>query len=125
MLVFQGRRWRNVEPVATSAERKAENEGTFRDANERLEEGARRLISADDTSVVPFICECPRPECKQVVLLTLGEYESVRAVPERGIAAHAHEDPDIERIVAQNDRFIVTEKLGTAGEVHRDNDPRR
>ena len=65
--------------MTTPAERKALNEGTFRDANEELERGARELVDADDTSLVPFICECPRPDCVQVVLVTLAEYEDVRA----------------------------------------------
>src|SRR4051794_25025454 len=46
--------------MTTSAERKALNEGTFREANERLERVARDLVDADDASLVPFLCECPR-----------------------------------------------------------------
>jgi hypothetical protein len=70
--------------MTSSAERKALNEGTFRDANERLEQAARELVGADDDSFVPFLCECPRQECMGVVLLTLAEYEQVRARPEQG-----------------------------------------
>jgi hypothetical protein len=111
--------------VTTSAERKALNQGTFREANERLEQVARDLIDADDASLVPFLCECPRRECMAVVLTTLAEYEQVRAVPEQGLARIGHEDPSIEHIVARNDRFLVTKKVGAAGEVHRETDPRQ
>ena len=110
--------------MATSAERKALNEGAFRLANERLEQGARELIGADDASLVPFLCECPKTDCTRVVLLTLVEYETVRALPAGGLAVPGHEDPEIERVVEQNDRFVMTEKFGEAGQVHVDTDPR-
>ncbi len=110
--------------MAISAERKARNEGVFREANERLEAGAQDLLAGDDASRVPFICECPRPECKEIVLMTLAEYERARATPETGMAAVGHEDPTIERVVEENDRFVLTEKFGAAGEVHRQTDPR-
>lgn len=73
---------------------------------------------------MPFVCECPNRECREVVLLTLGEYERVRAESELGIGAHGHEDLEIERVVEQNDRFVVTQKVGRAGAVHRQTDPR-
>ena len=111
--------------MTTSVERKTRNEGRFREANERLDRGARELVGADDSSsCVPFLCECPRPECTEVVLLSLGEYEQVRSHPAQGLAAIGHEDGEIERVVAQNERFIVTEKVGRAGELHRETDPR-
>ena len=110
--------------MSTSAERKAKNEGTFRAANEHLSEGARDLLGGDDAEPVPFICECPTPECTEIVLLTLPEYEYVRARGERGLAALGHDHADVERIVEQNDRFVVTEKFGLAGEVHDEADPR-
>ncbi len=65
------------------------------------------------------------PECREIVLMTLDEYEHVRARGERGLAAVGHNDPAIEQVVARNDRFVVTEKFGRAGEVHRETDPRR
>lgn len=111
--------------MATRAERKALNEGTFRNANEHLEQRARELVGADDDSFVPFLCECPREGCMQPVLLTLAEYERVRAVGEQGLAALGHEDLSIEHVVMQNDRFVLTKKFGRAGEVHRETDTRR
>ena len=111
--------------MTTPAERKALNEGTFREANEALERGARELIGADDDSLVPFICECPNPGCTQVVLVTLSEYEDVRSEGEFGLAVPGHEDPSIEHVVARNDRFVTTEKFGEAGDVHQGTDPRQ
>lgn len=110
--------------MATAAERKAENEGTFRNANERLNDGARNVLEGDATGRVPFLCECPRMECMEIVLLTLSEYEQVRSGGERGIAALGHDDPTIERVIDRTDRFLITEKFGVAGEVHQEGDPR-
>jgi hypothetical protein len=110
--------------VTTPAERKALNEGAFRDANESLERGAHEVLQGDDGSLVPFLCECPRLDCTQVVLLTLAEYEQVRARGEQGLAALGHEDLAIERVVDQNDRFVTTAKFGEAGDVHAGRDPR-
>jgi hypothetical protein len=110
--------------MATPVDRKALNEGTFRSANEKLDQGARALLPPGDDALVPFICECPRVECKSVVMLTLAEYEEVRSTGEGGLAAVGHEDLSIERVVAQNDRFVTTEKFGRAGDIHAGGDPR-
>ena len=111
-------------PVTTPDERKALNETTFRRANDTIEKRAAALLGEDEPSPVPFLCECPRRDCTQVVLVTFREYEGVRADPRHGLAASGHEDPEIERIVERNDRFLVTEKLGRAGEVVVEQDPR-
>ena len=110
--------------MTTPAERKALNEATFRDANETLEQRAQELVDADDEDLVPFLCECPTLRCTQVVLLRLDEYAHVRARPEQGLAALGHEDLSIERVVSQNERCVLTAKMGLAGEMHRETDPR-
>ena len=110
--------------MTTSDERKALNEGVFRDANESLERGVVELIGVDDGRRVPFLCECPRMDCTQVVLLTLDEYEQVRSGSRRGLAALGHDDPEVETVVARNERCVTTEKFGRAGEVHAEKDER-
>jgi hypothetical protein len=108
----------------TPAERKAINEGAFRQANEKLQRAANDLDFRTD-SLIPFLCECPRQECREIVMLTLREYEEVRSNGRRGLAAVGHEDRSIERVLAQNNRFVTTEKFGEAGDVHAEGDPRR
>ena len=109
--------------MASPEERKALNEATFRSANEVLEGKATAIVD-DVHGPLPFLCECPRLDCTDVVLATLGEYEEVRSGPSRGIAATGHEDPDVENVVAWTDRFVVTEKVGRAGEVFAEMDRR-
>ena len=99
-----------------AAERKGVNEARFREANEQLDAAAQDLLAAEDESVVPFLCECPRLDCTQVVLVRLSEYAEVRSHERRGFAADGHEDLTIERIVAKNERFTVTEKFGAAAD---------
>ena len=110
--------------MATSPERKALNEGTFRDANEHIEQKAVELVGVEDEQFVPFLCECPNMDCTEVALLTLKEYENVRSGSRQGLAVLGHEDPTIERVLERNERFVMTEKFGRAGEVHADNDDR-
>jgi hypothetical protein len=57
-------------------------------------------------------------------LLTLKEYEKVRSAGRQGLAVVGHEDPTIERVLERNERFVMTEKFGRAGEVHDHNDDR-
>ena len=110
--------------MTTSAERKALNEGKFRDANEQIERGAVEIVGVDDGQLIPFLCECPQMECIQIALLTLSEYEQVRSGSRQGLAVLGHEDPTVETVIDRNDRFVKTEKFGRAGEVHEANDDR-
>jgi len=110
--------------VTTSAERKALNEGKFRDANEQIKQAAVEIVGVNDGRYVPFLCECPQMECVQVALLTLKEYEQVRSGGRQGLAVLGHEDPTVETVLDRNERFVTTEKFERAGEVHSENDDR-
>jgi len=107
-----------------STERRAENEAVFRGANERLEEYAVANVKDGLDGVLPFLCECDRTDCTQVVFVTYPEYESVRADSRRSVVATGHDNPAIERVVEETDRFVVTEKFGVAAEVYGELDPR-
>ena len=104
--------------------RRAENEAVFRGANERLEKYAVTNVNDDLGRVLPFLCECDRTDCTQVVLVTLSEYERVRANSRRSVLAKGHDNQEIERVVEETDRFAVTEKFGVAAEAYGDLDPR-
>jgi hypothetical protein len=109
--------------MADSATRKAENEARFREANEKQRGEAAAIVEHDDEPV-PFLCECPDPRCTSVVLVTLREYEGVRAVPTDGLAADGHEDTTIEDVIETTERFKRTRKFGPAGEAFAELDPR-
>ncbi|MBA2360127.1 MAG: hypothetical protein H0V79_04160 [Actinobacteria bacterium] len=101
------------------AERAARNESLFREVNERITE-----TSLGSTESSRAVCECQITDCLETLEVTLEEYEVVRKEGDRFILVEGHDDPEIERVVDRTDRFIVVEKIGEAGQVARDLDPR-
>ena len=57
-----------------------------------------------------FVCECGDPECTSTVSLTLVEYEEVRSDPTHFAVLPGHVVPDVEVVVARNERFAVVRK---------------
>ena len=88
-------------------ERRATAEALFRDVNERIAESAGRF-DADSTD---FVCECGDPTCTHRIAVSLVEYESVRAEPTTFLVTPGHEQPDIERVVADRGRFRIVDKV--------------
>jgi hypothetical protein len=105
-----------------TARRIAENEATFRHANEQIEDAAvdHRVRRP------PFICECADPRCTELLELELGEYEAVRSSPVSFFVAPGHERADgpDERVIRDAGRYRVVEKLGDAADVARELYPR-
>jgi len=107
----------------TTAERVAYNNAVFRDANEAIRQKANEW---EMDGLLPTLCECADPSCSVVLRLTPRQYEHVRANPRWFINAAAHhvnEDGSV-RIVAEHDRYVIVEKIGEAGEVVEQLDPR-
>lgn len=74
---------------------------------------------------IPFICECADTTCTQLLRLSLLEYEKVRSHPARFINVHGHQASEgWARVVEEHDRFITVEKVGRAGELAEELDPR-
>jgi hypothetical protein len=93
----------------------ADNEASFRDINERLEDSLRQVRHTPD--LLRFICECGDRRCESSISLTLEEYEAVRRDSRRFAVVPGHVFPETERVVAANDRYQVVEKWGAAVEV--------
>jgi hypothetical protein len=104
--------------------RAAMNQALFREVNERVEE-LNRAMPVDDP-LREFICECAAQSCFERIELSFGEYERLRSTPTDFAIAPArnHVLTDIEIVVEQNERYWVVRKLGEAGEVAEDSDPR-
>ena len=103
-----------------AAQRAAQNEALFREANERIEEAAQGFRA----HALEALCECSNPECAETVRLKMEEYAAVRSHGDRFAMVSGHEDPQVERVVDRTDRFVVVEKIGEGGDVARDLDPR-
>jgi hypothetical protein len=103
-------------------ERIAKNEISFRQINERLSRGLQQV--PDNPALLEFICECGHQTCDQHVQLSLSEYEQVRRDSRRFAVLPGHIIPDVESLVASNERFDVVEKQGEAIDLADAEDPR-
>lgn len=101
--------------------RLARNESLYREVNERISE-VNAVFDVDGRA--DYLCECGRPDCTDTMSLTHGEYERVRTVPTHFFVKPGHEDPSVERVVQQNDGYLVVQKLGEAAEEAASSDPR-
>jgi hypothetical protein len=106
------------------AERAGANQSIFRSVNERVEE-LNRAMPVDDP-LREFICECAGQSCFDRIELSFAEYEQLRSHPARFAVAPSDEHlvRGVEVVVECTDRYWVVEKLGEAGEVAEDADPR-
>jgi hypothetical protein len=107
----------------TSAERVARNDAAFREANEAIQEKA---AAWEMDGLLPVLCECADTSCRAVVRLTHRQYEGVRGNPRWFINAPGHHvnGQGWVRIVAEHDGYVVVEKIGEAGEIAEQLDPR-
>jgi hypothetical protein len=105
-------------------EEEAITETVFRDMNEWSEDmfvagGVEKLIET-------YLCECSDRRCTVPIQLTRAEYEAVRGVPINFAIALDHENPEIDSVLAEHERYAVVQKMtGSAARIARDSDPRR
>jgi hypothetical protein len=94
----------------------AMNQSVFRTANEQLRRAAASYHFTADQRV-PFVCECADPECQEIVMLSLSEYERVRDHATWFLLVAGHEDSEAthERIIEAEAGYAIVEKIGTAG----------
>jgi hypothetical protein len=108
-------------------ERQARNEALVREVNERintLDRGAAGSGVFDGVDTFGFHCECGRNGgCPGMVWMTLEEYEVVRAQDDRFALAPGHETDGLERVVDENERFVIVDKVDSAEPLVAD-DPR-
>ena len=104
----------------SSAERRALNENVFREMNERLE----RLGEEFGDGTLEFLCECADPACSAALSIPLTVYEAVRDHARRFVIVPGHQREGFERVVQARPDYMVIEKVGEAGEVAEDIDPR-
>jgi hypothetical protein len=93
-----------------TSERIVRNNVAFREANERIRERADHYDV--DMERIPFLCECPRPGCVEIVRLTRAEYSDVRSDPNHFMTAAGHEiaEEPLGQVVSQRDGYVIVEK---------------
>lgn len=100
-------------------ERLARNEAFFRQVNERIND-----VAVHSDNGYEFLCECADPACTERIALTTEDYEWVRAKPTRFVLARGHTAPEIEHVVEREGDHVVVEKLGVAGRIATELNPR-
>jgi hypothetical protein len=101
---------------ATGEAKRAANEATFREVNERI----REVVDRPEVilPVVPFVCECSDPACRRLLNVPLPVYTDVRRSPRRFIHASDHVDDGTSgTVVASMDGYAVVEKSGVAARI--------
>ena len=101
-----------------TTQRIAENQSRFREANEQIGAAADRM----QIEVVPFLCECPRERCTEIVRMTLVEYEGIRQSATCFLCTPGHEDVSVGAGAAVvtggvEGRYVAVQKIGEAGAI--------
>jgi hypothetical protein len=102
-------------------ERLARNESLFREVNEHIAEAARRTLVLPEAE---FLCECGRSDCLERIIVPLGEYEHVRAHPDRFLLIAGHEQPEVDKVVGGSTSYVIVQKIGQARAIAEELDPR-
>jgi hypothetical protein len=111
--------------VGENEQRRARNEALFREVNERIAELETGTgYERDDPLLIGFVCECPREDCNELLEVTRGQYEAVRANPRQFLVLPGHEDGDIAQVVERHSHYLVVEKMGEAAEIATEQDRR-
>ena len=100
----------------------ARNEATTRQINEQIEQAHQ---AAPVEGPVRVLCECGHLECDRLIAITIAEYEEVRADATRFVVVRAHVIPEVERVVAETDRYtVVAKREGIPAAIATQEDPR-
>jgi hypothetical protein len=109
--------------VADWREQEVDNETRARDVNETAD---AKLEHLGGSATNTYVCECSDASCTATIDLTQVEYEQVRAHGARFVIARDHENPELDLLVAEHERFAVVRKLpGFPASLAMASDPRR
>jgi hypothetical protein len=107
-------------------DQEARNETVFREMNEWTADDNHAGVGVLDRPMDVYLCECSDSGCTDPIRLTNPEYEAVRSVSVRFAIALNHENPEVDRLVFENERYATVDKFyGYGAEIARDTDPRR
>ncbi len=99
--------------MESRVERLARNEAMFREVNERVESVHSDWSAFGPETPLRIVCECSHADCAEMVEIGANAYTAVREDPTRFIVLRGHDEPDVERVVQEQQGYAVVEK--TAG----------
>ena len=102
------------------------DQSLYRSINEQIAQlnEAFSEVFPDGEGLSEWVCECADTTCTLRVKATLREYELVRANGRTFIVYPGHVYLEVERVLRENERFSVVEKIDNGGEVAEALDPR-
>jgi hypothetical protein len=111
------------QPDLVTQERVARNDAIFREANEGIQQAAS---THDVLEQIPFICECAEESCRELLVLSMDEYEEIRGNPRHFLNApgHVRAAQGAAEVVDDRGRYEIVEKTGYAGDIVEGLDPR-
>jgi 5-bromo-4-chloroindolyl phosphate hydrolysis protein len=95
--------------------RAARNQSLFRAVNEKLRELNEAFSEVSETYAIA--CECADVSCVQTLHIVMQDYVDVREHPNRFVVLKDHVYLDAERVIAQNDGYMVVEKNTDVSEI--------
>jgi len=98
------------------------NEALFREVNEQIRSLADDADTRDEKITV--ICECADTDCTARVELRVSDYERIRDESVLYVVAAGHGVREAEVVIERHDGWEVVRKIGVAGEVAEETDPR-
>jgi hypothetical protein len=108
--------------VSSREERVARNETTTQQINEQIVQAQQTTAGQGQIRV---LCECGHLDCDRLIAITITEYEGVRADALQFAVVRGHVMPEVERVVAETDRYtVVAKREGTPAEIAIEEDPR-
>jgi hypothetical protein len=112
---------------ALSGQRAAQNQSLYRSVNEQITQLNEAFFEVfpDSEALSAWICECADTTCTLRIEATRQEYELVRSNGRTFIVYPGHVYLEVERVLSENERFMVVEKVETGGEAAETLDPRQ
>ena len=101
------------EPARFSARRLRENEDLMEGLNERMRgsvEEIREEMGQDPDGPFGFFCECSSLDCRERIMLRPSRLREIHRDADRFVILPRHEIPSIERIVDQEDGYLIVRK---------------
>jgi hypothetical protein len=93
--------------------RAGRNQALFRAINEEL----RIATRPQEPETFTIACECADPACVETLDVAVEQYAQIRTVPTHFIVLPGHIYPEIERVIVDDARFQIVEKVGEAARV--------
>lgn len=67
---------------------------------------------------IPFLCECPREDCRELVPMSVDKYRKVRSHPARFVTALGHDTAEGPHVVVERGSdYVIIDKTGRAREI--------